>query len=42
VVLLDAVDGGLQAARGVTDALNLCPASPVTGAANVSDVLTLP
>jgi hypothetical protein len=42
VVMLDVTDGGLQVVRGVSDALNLCPPSPVTGAANVSDVLTLP
>ncbi|GMU58549.1 MAG: hypothetical protein AMXMBFR34_03120 [Myxococcaceae bacterium] len=42
VVLVDVADGGLVLVRGVTDALNLCPVSPLTGAANVSDVLVTP
>jgi len=42
VVLLDVTDGGLAPVRGVSDALNLCPISALTGAANVSDVLALP
>ncbi|MEW5743629.1 MAG: MXAN_6577-like cysteine-rich protein [Myxococcota bacterium] len=39
IVFLDTADGGLTATRGVTDALNVCPVSPLTGAANVSDVV---
>jgi hypothetical protein len=42
VVLLDVVDGGLVEVKGVADALNLCPLSPLTGVANVSDVAALP
>ncbi|MEW6432163.1 MAG: MXAN_6577-like cysteine-rich protein [Myxococcota bacterium] len=42
IVFLDVVDGGLVEVKGVGDALNLCPISPLTGAGNVSDVLATP
>jgi hypothetical protein len=41
VVLLDTADGGLTPVRGVTNALMVCPVSPLSGAANVSDVVGL-
>lgn len=42
IVFLDVADGGLVEVKGVGDALNLCPISPLTGAGNVSDVLATP
>lgn len=42
LVFLDVADGGLVEVKGVSDALNLCPISPLTGAGNVSDVVATP
>jgi hypothetical protein len=42
VVVLDVSDAGFTEVRGVTDAVATCPVSALTGAANVSDLVSLP
>lgn len=42
IVVFDVSDAGLSEVRGVGNALATCPISPVSGAGNVSDLVSLP
>lgn len=42
VAILDVTDAGIAEVRGAANAFNVCPVSPLSGAGNVSDVMTLP
>lgn len=39
VVILNVSDAGVSEVRGIANALSMCPVSPVTGVANVADVV---